>query len=71
MLKGLRAYLDEITDSQSGAYRGPRPTVDSKQFFYDDTIAWKAFRWILNPTNPVEYEDACNSARPGLCIVNT
>ena len=41
----------------------------SSRIFYDDTTAWKAFWEILDPTDPVEYEDACDSARPGFCTV--
>ncbi|KAF9510538.1 hypothetical protein BS47DRAFT_1395854 [Hydnum rufescens UP504] len=42
-----------------------KPAFAREEVFYDDTSMWIAFFKVLNPTDPVEFDDVCNSARLG------
>lgn len=65
----LDNYLDELNNFRQAAHQGPKPVFGPDQVFYDDTTAWTAFWGILSPNNPVDYDDACNSARLGFIPV--
>ena len=65
----LKAYNKKRGAPNQGPTR-KEPIFGPDQLFYDDTTAWTAFWRILDPNDPVGFEDLCNSTTLGFCTVN-